>query len=230
MRLYGHPQNAGTRRVLLTLAEKEQTLELVQLDLLTGEHLRPAHLARHPFGKIPVLEEGSFVLCESSAIMRYLDETLSGPRLVPDTARERARMEQWLSADASYLAPALEPLLTQLVLHPMFGARPDPAEVARGRRDVAEVLDVLAQPLSGRDAGPFLAGSLFSLADIAFLANLQLLVEAGQEDLIVARPHVAGWWQRVRARPTAQNVLGHGGLARGPRRLRAVTGGLVEAC
>jgi glutathione S-transferase len=229
MRLYGHPRNAATRRVLLTLAEKGQNLELIQVDLLTGEHLRPGHMARHPFGKIPVLEDGSFVLCESSAIMRYLDETLSGPRLIPAAARERARMEQWLSTDAAYLTPALEPLLAQLVLHPMFGARPDPSEVARGRREVAEVLDVLERALAGPAAGAFFAGPQFSLADVAFLANLQLLVEAGQHDLIAARKHVARWWQQVRSRSSSQNVLGSSEHARPPRHLRAVTGGLAEA-
>ena len=52
MRLYGHCCGASTRRVLLTLAEKAHPVDLVSLDPYTGEHLRPAHLARHPFGKI----------------------------------------------------------------------------------------------------------------------------------------------------------------------------------
>lgn len=228
MRLFGHSRGASTRRVLLTLAEKGQHAELVQLDPYTGEHLRPAHLSRHPFGKIPVLEDGSFVLYEAGAIMRYLDETLSGPRLVPAAARERARMEQWLSSDAAYLAPALEPLLAQLVLHPMFGARPDPAEVERGRREVGDVLDVLERALADA-AEPFVAGSLFSLADVALGSSLQVLDDTRQDDLIAARPQVARWWSRVRGRPASQKVLGHACSACERPRLRAVAGGLAEA-
>jgi glutathione S-transferase len=229
MRLFGHPRGASTRRVLLTLAEKGHQLELVQLDPYTGEHLRPEHLARHPFGKVPVLEDGGFVLYEAGAITRYLDETLSGPRLVPAAARERARMEQWLSSDAAYLAPALEPLLSQLVLHPMFGARPDPAEVARGRREVGEVLDVLERALMGGDGEPFVAGPLFSLADIALACSLQLLHDTCQDDLLAVRPQVARWWLRVRSRPASQKVLGHVVSGHARARLRAVAGGLAEA-
>jgi glutathione S-transferase len=154
---------------------------------------------------------------------------LSGPRLIPAAARERARMEQWLSTDSAYLVPALEPLLAQLVLHPMFGARPDPSEVARGRREAAEVLDVLERALAEAADGAFFAGAQFSLADIALLANLQLLVEAGQHDLIAARRHVSRWWERVRSRRSSQEVLGPDARTRGPRHLRAVTGGLAEA-
>src|SRR5690349_4153111 len=229
MRLFGHPRGASTRRVLLTLAEKGHQVELVQLDPYTGEHLRPAHLARHPFGKVPVLEDGSFQLYEAGAIMRYLDETLPGPRLIPAAARERARMEQWLSSDAAYLAPALEPLLSQLVLHPMFGARPDPVEVARGRREVGEVLDVLERALTAGDAEPFVAGASFSLADVALASSLQVLHDTRQDDLLVARPRVSRWWSRVRSRPASQKALGNETNLCPRVRLRAVTGGLAEA-
>ncbi|HEX6245388.1 MAG TPA: glutathione binding-like protein [Polyangiales bacterium] len=229
MRLFGHPRGASTRRVLLTLAEKGHQVELLELDPYTGEHLRPEHLARHPFGKVPALEDGSFLLYEAGAITRYLDETLSGPRLIPASARDRARMEQWLSSDAAYLTPALEPLLSQLVLHPMFGARPDPAEVQRGRREVAEVLDVLERSFQLGDGAPFVAGALFSLADIALACSLQLLHDTRQEDLFGARPQVARWWTRVRSRPASQKVLGNACSAGARGRLRAVAGGLAEA-
>lgn len=228
MRLYGHPGGATTRRVLLTAAEKGHPLHLVQLDPYTGEHLRAAHRARHPFGKIPVLEDGSFSLYESGAIMRYLDETLVGPRLVPTSARERAEMEQWLSCDAAYLTPALEPLLSQLMLQPMFGARTDPAEVARGRREVGEVLDVLERTLT-LGAAPFLLGGQLSLADIGLASSVQVLEDTEQRDLIIARPQVSRWWARMRWRPAWQDALGPMALPAERPRLRAVSGGLAEA-
>jgi glutathione S-transferase len=215
--------------VLLVLAEKGHTAELVQVDLPTGEHLRSAHLMRHPFGKIPVLEQDDFVLYESTAIMRYLDETLPGLALTPGAARERARVDQLLSVETAYLAPAVGTLTAQLVTRPQFGVRPDPIEVSQARGDVSETLDVLERALHNPESGAFLAGTLFSLADIAFMPSVQFLIEAGQSDLIQARPHLALWWHAVRARPPLQKVLGHAEPTRLQRRLRAVSSRLAEA-
>src|SRR3954467_8994732 len=111
MKLHGHPLSSCTRKALITAAEHGATLELITVDLLVGEHKQPAHLARHPFGVIPVLDDDGFVLFESRAIIRYLDATLPGPALVPHEARARARMDQWLSVDQAYVAPRVSALV-----------------------------------------------------------------------------------------------------------------------
>ena len=41
------------------------------------------HLARHPFGRVPVLEHDAFSLYESQAILRSLDRVLPTPALTP---------------------------------------------------------------------------------------------------------------------------------------------------
>ena len=38
-----------------------------------GTLKQPDHMARHPFGRIPVLDHGDFRLYETQAILRYLD-------------------------------------------------------------------------------------------------------------------------------------------------------------
>ena len=70
MRLYGHPLSSCTRKVLVALAEKGEGAELVPIDLFRGEHKAPPHLARHPFGVVPVLDDDGWVLFESRAIIR----------------------------------------------------------------------------------------------------------------------------------------------------------------
>ena len=57
MKVYGHPLSSCTRKVLITFAEKGRPTELVPVDLFAGEHKQKAHLARHPFGVIPVLDD-----------------------------------------------------------------------------------------------------------------------------------------------------------------------------
>src|SRR4051812_27691948 len=105
MKVYGHPMSTCTRKVLATLAEREAPFELVLVDLMKGHHKAPEHLARQPFGQIPVLEEGDFRLYESRAIIRYLDEVLPGHKLTPSDAKGRAVMEQWISIESSNFTP-----------------------------------------------------------------------------------------------------------------------------
>src|SRR5262245_38622025 len=102
MRVYRHPLSSCTRKILITLAEKGQTAELVPVDLFAGEHKQKSHLARHPFGVIPVLNDKDFMLFESRAIIRYLDERLGRAPLTPASPPDAARMSQWLSVDQSY--------------------------------------------------------------------------------------------------------------------------------
>jgi glutathione S-transferase len=52
----------------------------------------PVHLEQHPFGRVPALKHGDFMLYETNAIAAYVDEVFPGPRLTPDDARKRARM------------------------------------------------------------------------------------------------------------------------------------------
>ena len=39
--------------------------------------------AIHPFGKIPVMRHGDVTLCESRAIISYVDRSFEGPSLMP---------------------------------------------------------------------------------------------------------------------------------------------------
>lgn len=207
MKLYGHPHSACTRKVLLTCAEKGHELTLVHVDLMTGEHNRPGHLTRHPFAKIPALEDGAFMLYESNAIMRYLDQKLFGMKLTPSSPRELARMEQWLSVEPAYLAPAIWTLMYQMQVRPKFGEQPDQAEIARGRKETSHVLAVLDRELAQRADKGYLTGYTYTLADVSFMPRFQFLEEAGEGALIAAHPHVKSWWSRVSARPSARKVL-----------------------
>src|SRR5918911_2674163 len=74
-------------RARIVLAEKDVEYESVAIDL--GD--RPAWLyEKNPLGRVPVLEEGGFVLPESLAIMEYLEERYPEPQLLPRDPRARA--------------------------------------------------------------------------------------------------------------------------------------------
>jgi glutathione S-transferase len=66
---------------------------------------KPAHLALHPFNRAPILQHGDFTVYETSAIVTYVEETFNSVALRPAGPRERARMDQWISAVNSYYYP-----------------------------------------------------------------------------------------------------------------------------
>ena len=203
MKLYGHPWSINTRKTLAVLAEKGHEVPLTVVVLPKGEHKRPEHLRLHPFGKVPVLDDGGFVLYETRAINAYLDATLDGPRLVPADARARARMDQWINTADAYFIPSAHPLIVEVLFRRHLGGEQDQAAIAAGRAGIEAPLDVAERALA---SSPYLAGDAFSLADVHWMPYVEYLSQTGEGAPIERRPHVAAWWNRVRARPAWQKV------------------------
>src|SRR5690242_9751250 len=101
----GVPGSPYYRSALLGLEEKGLTYR--PQFLKPGDSKAPEHLARHPFGRIPVLEHGDFRLYETQAILRYLD-TLStrSPLQLPDP-KAAARMNQIVGIVDWYVFPTI---------------------------------------------------------------------------------------------------------------------------
>lgn len=205
VKVYGHPMSTCTRKVLATLAEKGHRAEFVLVDLMKGEHKQPAHIARHPFGVIPVFEDDDgFQIYESRAIIRYLDAKLSGPSLTPSDLKARGQMEQWISVEQSYLSPQIMKIVMEVMLAPMRGATPNQEAIQSGREGTARALDVIDKALAG---GEYLAGA-FSLADLTYMPYLEYLAACGGADIINERSNVAAWWKRISERPSWQLATG----------------------
>jgi glutathione S-transferase len=206
MKVYGHPMSTCTRKVLTTLAEKGADCEFVMVDLGKNEHKAPEHVARQPFGQIPVLDDGDFRMFESRAIARYLDETLPGAKLTPSDPKGRAQMEQWISVETSNFTPhAMKIIWEGLFKKFLMGQDGDQDVIAAGRAAVSKTLDIVEQHLG---KNPYFAGSEFSIADIGYMPYVEYLFAAGAGDLITSRPNVASWWNRVSSRPSWQKVTG----------------------
>jgi glutathione S-transferase len=199
MKVYGHPMSTCVRKVLTTLHEKGHEAEFVLVDLMKGEHKQPAHLARQPFGVVPAIEDDGFVLYESRAIIRYLDERLAGPALTPKDIKDRARMEQFISIEQSYFSGGVMKIFMNLAFKPMMGQEPDMAVVEQGKVEVARTLDIVEKDLGKRE---YLAGSTFSLADIDWMPYVQYLFPVKAGNLVTERPLFNAWWKRVSERPS----------------------------
>ena len=100
--VYGFPRSTFVNIVRLVLTHKEVQYTFHDLEPEMG---KPSHLALHPFNRVPILQHGDFTVYETSAIVTYLDETFPNPSLQPKSVRDRAGMNQWISAVNSYYYP-----------------------------------------------------------------------------------------------------------------------------
>jgi len=83
---------------------------------------------------IPTIIDGDFILYESRAICKYLDDRFpNGTSLVPKDVKQRALMEQWLSVETSNVTPLIMKIVGQLVFSAWRGAQPD-LKVSHGLR------------------------------------------------------------------------------------------------
>lgn len=104
--LIGVPQSNFVRTLRIALIEKG-----VPYRLVPARPHSPEVEAIHPFGKIPVMRHGDFVLCESKAIASYIDRRYEGVRLFPDEARSCSLIEQWVSLINTTIQPDIQPYL-----------------------------------------------------------------------------------------------------------------------
>ncbi len=99
--LYGFDGSTYVRTVRMLLVEKGAHYEQVPVNVLKGEPRQPEHIARHPFGKVPVLDHDGFRIIEAGAIVPYLDEVLPGPSFTPDSSKDRARMRMAMTTSSA---------------------------------------------------------------------------------------------------------------------------------
>lgn len=155
-----------------------------------------AHLLRHPFGRVPVLQHGDFWLYETSAIALYVEECFSGPRLLPTDPRERAKCHQWMSSLNAYFYPyMIYYLVHERVVFPDLGVAADEAVVAESLPRIERALIVLDRAL--RDQS-YLVGDAPTLADYFMLPTLTALAFAPEGHELLGRfPVVTAWLTRM---------------------------------
>jgi glutathione S-transferase len=199
--VFGAPYSVYVRAVRLALEEKGVAYELVPVDIFAVDGSPSEHLTRHPFGKIPAFEHSGFCLYEAGAITRYIDEAFAGPPLQPADPRNRARMNQIISILDSYAYRTLVwDIYVERVSRPATGSAPDEARVAAALPKAAVCLSALTE-LMGEE--PWLAAPTVSLADFhasPMFALFRLAPEG--ERLLSHHARLAGWWDRVSARPS----------------------------
>ena len=192
--LYGFNGSTYVRSVRMLLAEKSVDYEQVPVNVLEGEPNEPEHMARHPFGKVPVFDHDGHRILETASISRYIDDVFPGMSFVPDNAADRARMDTTVSMIDSYGYPALLGGVAAYHLFPDFvGGKNEQARKDGIRRGML----LLEYLMELRGASTFIAGAERSLADfhLAPIVAYVSMTEDAQQIFSVAG--FASWWENI---------------------------------
>ncbi|RKG80973.1 glutathione S-transferase family protein [Corallococcus terminator] len=201
MKVYGNLMSTCSRKVMTVLAEKNREVDFINIELMKGEQKTPEHIARQPFGVVPVLEtDDGFQMYESRAIIRYLDRTLPGTSLTPTDPKAYALMEQFMSVESSYFSPA-----AMKVVMERFRGTNDEANIAKGREGMKKPLEVIDAVLAKQ---PFLAGNDFTLAEVTWAPYVDYVIAVGEQAVLAEYKNVMSWWERVASRPSFKKATG----------------------
>lgn len=198
--LYGHPWSAPTREVRILCAELALECRFIEVKQAEAGDYLPEAL--NPACKVPMIDDGGFILGEAHAIVRYLAARHDTAGVwYPAALEVRARVDQWLDWQALRLGRLAAQLVRERRFRP--GA-PDLTACAEAERLLGLILPELDMELQ---AAPFVCGAQPTLADIAIFTSVEYLQVAGFAP--GGLDALADWFARCAARPAwAEVALG----------------------
>ena len=206
MTLYMHPMSATSRAVCMFADWADIDLEHIEIDLQAGEHRQPAFLEINPNGMVPVLDDGGFLLTESSAILKYLADKI-GSNTYPKDSQDRARVNEaldWLSANF-YRDFAFNLVYPQIFPHHRRRSREgSDATIEWGRDRADHWLKLLDTNMIGAN-GSYLSLDRLTIAD--FLARGMLGLGQAIEIEFEAYPNIRRWLAVVDERKVSKTLL-----------------------
>ena len=204
---------SGYTRVVCMACE-EKGIDYVLTETLLGA---PELRRIHPFGKMPVLRDGDFELCESKAIATYLDRRFPGPQLIPDDARLAALTEQWVSLVNTIMdATLVRTYLFAYAVPKTADGKPDQDIIESVTPAVRTQLAILDNAVR---ATGYLVGDRFTLADINLMPILYYIRQLPEGAAAIAPDtHLGRYYAHHAARPSFERTMPPAGP---PKRVQA---------
>jgi glutathione S-transferase len=201
--VYGFPRSTFVNIIRLILTHKDVAYKFHDLEPVMG---KPDHLALHPFNRVPILRHGDLTVYETSAIAAYVDEAFDGVRLSPKDVRERARMNQWISAVNSYYYPYMIYHVThERLVFPELGIACDEKVVAHALPKVE--IGLMAAERQLAHGAKFLLGNELSIADFYLLpSTFAFSLTAEGQAMYPNFPAFCRWRERMDNLPATQKV------------------------
>jgi glutathione S-transferase len=157
LKFYYAPISANSRRVWITLLEKQIPFEPIIIDL-DGEQFQSEFTAINPLQRVPAIVDNELRIFESLAILDYLEAKYPVPELMPKALDKLAIARMILMVSVTELQPAAIALTKQLL-----GLEIDPAIVEKSRQRAISILQFFEDTLGDRH---YFTGSTFTVADI----------------------------------------------------------------
>jgi len=231
LELYHSINSVCAQKIRLALLEKGLTSK-EHLMKLNGDQFEPAYLKLNPNGVVPTLIHDGQAVTESSVILYYLDEVFAQPSLMPASPLARAKVRQFNKLIDEYVhnscmiltfATAFRPALLRIpeaqrnaefAKSPIRKRGEYKADVVTNGLNSIYVADALAHHKKlltwideAMQAGPYLAGNAYSLAEAAVIPYILRLELLHLNPLWDKYPGVADWWRRMRERASTKNAI-----------------------
>jgi len=192
--------NSRAGRIVWLLEELGLEYELNRMDFHPKDLKSDAHRARHPLGRVPVLDDGDIRMWESGAIVEYIVARHTDGALKPAVDSPLfPQYLQWFHYCEGMVMPPINTIVVQTVLLPP--ERRNKEALDQARRLLSRSLAPVNDALSGKD---YLIGD-FSAADVmlghsCFMGNRLGCVG---DDLT----HLLAYIERIEARPAFQKAM-----------------------
>lgn len=188
--LYRHPLSGHSHRAQLLLSLLGLQANLVDVDLMAGEHKQEEFLAKNIFGQVPVLEDDDETISDSNAILIYLAKKYDDHQhWLPINAKYAAEVQRFLSIAAGPVA--FGPAAARLVN--VFGATLDHDNAKAIAHDLFKDLDKHLEKRA------WLVGDHATIADVA---NYTYIAHAPEGDVSLKDyPNILNWLSHVETLP-----------------------------
>ena len=192
--------NSRAGRIVWLLEELGLPYELNRMDFHPKYLKSDEHRARHPLGRVPVLDDGDVRLFESGAIVEYVLARYGKGAMQPEVDDpEFPAYLQWFHYCEGMVMPPINTIVVHTLLLPP--ERRDEVVLGQAQRLVGKALPPVDEALEGRD---YLIGDL-SGADI-MLGHASFM--CGRLGLISGdMPNLQGYVDRIAARPAFQKAM-----------------------
>jgi glutathione S-transferase len=201
LKIWGRVNSSNVRKALWIAEELGLPYESVAAGGAFGVVDGPEYRAKNPNGRIPMIEDGDFVLWESNAIVRYLAARHApDSALYPSDPQQRAVADKWMDWTTSSFA---EPFR-----HVFWGVLRTPAEqqdwvqINGAIKTVQSLLVMVDEALTHQ---PYLSGAEFGMGDIPLGSFIYAWFEMPIER--PSMPHLESWYERLKARPAYRSAV-----------------------
>ncbi|MEM9571217.1 MAG: glutathione S-transferase family protein [Pseudomonadota bacterium] len=192
--------NSRAGRIVWLLEELELPYNINKMAFHPKDLKSDAHRARHPLGRVPVLEDGDVSIFESGAIVEYVLERHKNGGLKPavDDARFPDYL-QWFHYCEGMVMPPINTVVVHTILLPED--RRDANVLGQAQRLLTKALAPVDEALAGKDylIGEF-SGADIMLGHACFMSNRLGCVPDEMS-------HLKAYVERISARPAFQTAI-----------------------